>query len=424
MGMRPDKVNKYLNRRKEREAMIARCGGLLGEEKTTVEVQSTPQKRVPENQIINLDLRQLEDIKQETSPWVKQDKCKDRFGYAPYKDQTVENDYKVHPEYAMKQSSRLNEAPWPPDMHAMTSVIVMRPTLKDDVPNIKYEQPIIIPTEYKNSPYITQTYPTESGIVYPPTIEDGYSSPSPDSSTKSSLSSVIRFAPSQLGRPEVAVLKLEESEVIKDATMKTVKCNPVLTFTLEEEFKVIDFIVRLEDYIAKRFIFIGNNFGDNSFPEYSQLTMENAVCTNISGKLPYNPVMEERLFDLAFKFTQLNLDHLLDDTRGFKPELKMNMLKNTFPSSYIIFYAVMENSNWMQPHSLGHEKVRKIKRKDMERFTSPWALDYADEVKFDRTVATLGEALGRDIKVQALYTMLLFITPCKKQVCTRLYFFF
>ena len=410
--------------------MIARCGGLLEEEKTSVEEQSNPQQSVLKNPRTNFDLRQKEDIKQETSPWVKQDKCKDRLGYTPFKVKAVDNDYMAHPEYALKQNLRLHEdltshdePHLPPAHNAMSSVIVMRPPSKDDVPRIKYEEPLISPTEYKISPYITPKYLTESGFVYPATIEDGYSIPSPDSSTTSSFSSVIRFAPSQRGKPEMGVLKLEQIEEIKDATEKTIKRNPVLPFTLEEEFKVIDVIVRLEDYIAKRFIFIGNNFGDDSFPDYSQLTMENAVCINTSGKLPYNPVMEERLFNLAFRFTQLNLDHLLDDIRGFNTELKMNMLKNTFPSTYIIYYAMMENSNWMQPHSLGREKVKKFRRKDMERFTSPWALDYADEVKFDRTVATLGEALGKDTKLQALYTMLLFITPCKKQVGKWLHFF-
>ena len=52
----------------------------------------------------------------------------------------------------------------------------------------------------------------------------------------------------------------------------------------------------------------------------------------------------------------------------------------------------------------------------MERFTSPWALDYADEVKFNNTVKRVGEVLGSDMKLQALYHMLVMMTPAQKQV--------
>ena len=56
--------------------------------------------------------------------------------------------------------------------------------------------------------------------------------------------------------------------------------------------------------------------------------------------------------------------------------------------------------------------------RDMERFTSPWALDYADEVKFNNTVQRVGKVLGSDMKLQALYHMLVMMTPCDRQVFT------
>jgi hypothetical protein len=53
---------------------------------------------------------------------------------------------------------------------------------------------------------------------------------------------------------------------------------------------------------------------------------------------------------------------------------------------------------------------------DLDRFTSPWALDYADEVKFDTTIRKVGEVLGRDLQLPALYTILVMITPWQKKV--------
>ena len=49
-----------------------------------------------------------------------------------------------------------------------------------------------------------------------------------------------------------------------------------------------------------------------------------------------------------------------------------------------------------------------------ERFTSPWAIQQDDEDKFSRTVDTVGKLLGADIELQALYHMLLMMTPSKQ----------
>ena len=259
--------------------------------------------------------------------------------------------------------------------------------------------------------------PNKSDVIYSANGYDSYSSTSPESSTTSRCSSVIQFAPQNPCRPEVVVLKRENSEESQEATEKTLRDNPVMPFTLEEEFKVIDFIVRIEDYLAKRFIFIDKNFGDSVFPEYKKFTAHNAFRTNMSGMLPYNPVMEDRLFSLALKFTQLNINQFYNEMQFLSDKAKLDMLSTSFPSTYVIFYAILENNNAMQPLSLGREKVRNIRMRDMERFTSPWALDYADEVKFNNTVQRVGEVLGSDMKLQALYHMLVMVTPYDRQVC-------
>jgi hypothetical protein len=132
--------------------------------------------------------------------------------------------------------------------------------------------------------------------------------------------------------------------------------------------------------------------------------------------------MEERLFNLGLRFTQLNIKHFFDEMKCLREEVKEEMLKTSLPSTFIILYAILENNNWkVQPLSLGREKVGNIRMRDMERFTSPWALDYSDEVKFNNTVQRLGEVLGSDMKLQALYHMLVMMTPWHKQVCFCLY---
>ena len=48
----------------------------------------------------------------------------------------------------------------------------------------------------------------------------------------------------------------EQEEEKKKAADETLENNPVMPFTLEEVFKIMDFIVRIEDFTAKRVIFI------------------------------------------------------------------------------------------------------------------------------------------------------------------------
>ncbi len=48
---------------------------------------------------------------------------------------------------------------------------------------------------------------------------------------------------------------------------------------------------------------------------------------------------------------------------------------------------------------------------DQERFTSPWARELQDEVKFERAVSVVGRLLRDDIQLQALYHMLVMMTP-------------
>ena len=52
-----------------------------------------------------------------------------------------------------------------------------------------------------------------------------------------------------LRRPQVIVQNEWESEENREETHAVIRDNKVMEFTLEEEFNVIDIVVRVEDYI-------------------------------------------------------------------------------------------------------------------------------------------------------------------------------
>ena len=76
----------------------------------------------------------------------------------------------------------------------------------------------------------------------------------------------------------------------------------------------------------------------------------------------------------------------------------------------------METNNYPKPLYLCPVKVDTIRLKEMERFPSPWAIDYADEEKFENRVNKVVKALGSGVKLQTLYSMLILIAPDHTQV--------
>ena len=77
-------------------------------------------------------------------------------------------------------------------------------------------------------------------------------------------------------------------------------------------------------------------------------------------------------------------------------------------------HITQENHAAMKDNIQGLEKVRSISLKDQERFTSPWAVDMADEEKFERTISIVGKLLRDDLQLQALYHMLVMMCPSYK----------
>lgn len=206
---------------------------------------------------------------------------------------------------------------------------------------------------------------------------------------------------------------------------------PIMPFTLEEEFKVIDYIVRIEDYQNKRF-----NFLASIFPLYKKVTMAHIACTKSGKKIPFNKHLEDKLFKMGLNFTTLHTKDIYDEMRSLPGDfVRREVLNSTYPALYIVMFSILEGNSgektWrdqhnktlhitkenhaaVQSYTRGLENVRAVTLKDQERFTSPWAVELDDEIKFEQTIARVGQLLGDDLNLQALYHMLVMMTPSSK----------
>ena len=123
--------------------------------------------------------------------------------------------------------------------------------------------------------------------------------------------------------------------------------------------------------------------------------------------------------------------------------VRREVLNSTYPALYVVFFSILEGNTrettWKEQHfktlqitkenharlaakiePLGH--VRSISIKDQERFTSPWAVTETDEKKFEKTVSTVGRLLRDDRNLQALYHMLVMMTPASSaSLATRVH---
>ena len=402
--MNPGRVNIELKakiRRKNREAASARCSGRFGEYKGT---EYQHDKKNP------VDKRKLYENKQLNNS-TSDDQVQALMDKAPWWFTAFKNVFKIIPELGQLHSSS----------------ILDRLTHQGD-PSVLVDLFLVRPSVIKERPVGIEDSSKDQQLAYSPT-GDMVGDPSQGRTSKSYdfpqaiYSHVIRLTNRRPGRTREGGPRGGEGGKLKETIVQSINTNPVLHFTLEEEFKVIDMIVRMEDYTVRYFAFKEKNFGSNCFPGYSQLTTEKAVCTNFAGKLPYNPAVEQRLFNLGYKFTYMNFDIFFNEMGHLDTRVKMKMMKNSFPAGLMILYAILEYNNLEQPPGLmaswqpqGQDKVRQIRMADLERFTSPWALDYADEVNFYTTIRKVGEVLGRDLQLQALYTILVMITPWQNQV--------
>ena len=94
-----------------------------------------------------------------------------------------------------------------------------------------------------------------------------------------------------------------------------------VNFTLEEEFRIIDYLVRIQKYQNGRY---KNNFIKTafhihpprfdflffSFPHYDDLTVKFITCTMNGNKIPFNASVEQQLFQMGLEFTKRDTKHI------------------------------------------------------------------------------------------------------------------
>ena len=205
------------------------------------------------------------------------------------------------------------------------------------------------------------------------------------------------------------------------------KVLPILSFTFEEEFKIADYIVRIEQYQNRRFEFISKNF-----PKYKQLMAGFVTYKHQGRKIPFNRALETKLFSMGLEFTKQNVTDIYDEMREVGTDVRREVLNSSYPALYVVMYAILEGNTreqtWMNQHMKtlhttkesheaikeyikGLENVGSISLKDQERFTTPWAVEMADEEKFEQSVSLVGKLLRDDIQLQALYHMYVMMSP-------------
>jgi len=172
-----------------------------------------------------------------------------------------------------------------------------------------------------------------------------------------------------------------------------------------------------------------------AFRGYEMMAIK-IIETKAKGlKLPFNKMVEQKLFEIGLEFTKNNSTFIYEDMQLLKTDVRGQALNTTYPALYVVMYSIMEGNtretSWLKQQdktlhvtkenhkSFKHlmppelENVAPLSIEDQDRFTSPWACEQADEDKFSRTVATLGLLLRDDIQLQALYHMLVMMTPAK-----------
>ena len=75
--------------------------------------------------------------------------------------------------------------------------------------------------------------------------------------------------------------------------------QPVLSFTFEEEFKVMDYIVRIEQYQNRRFEFVCGKF-----PHYNLVLAGIIRAKGEGAKIPFNSTIDRTLFNIGLDFTK------------------------------------------------------------------------------------------------------------------------
>ena len=205
---------------------------------------------------------------------------------------------------------------------------------------------------------------------------------------------------------------------------------PVMRMTFEEEFQVVDYMVRIKEYQNRRFEYVCGKFH-----KYKNLMAAFVGFTKAGKKIPFNKQVESSLFNIGLDFTKQIGRDIFQEMGELSTDVRKVVLNSTYPALYVVMYAILEGNTrektWVDQHMKtlhttkeshaaiedyvrGMENVRSISLKDQERFTSPWAVEMVDEEKFESTLKLVGQLLRDDIQLQGLYHMLVMMQPSKE----------
>ena len=124
---------------------------------------------------------------------------------------------------------------------------------------------------------------------------------------------------------------------------------PILTFTFEEEFMLVDYVVRIEEYQNRRFDFLMKNFRN-----YNKLLSSYVTYTHLGRKVPYSKGIEKTLFKLGLEFTKSNCHKIFNEMSSLGSEVRSTVLNSTYPALYIVFFSILEGNTrettWFHQH--------------------------------------------------------------------------
>ena len=114
----------------------------------------------------------------------------------------------------------------------------------------------------------------------------------------------------------------------------------MLNFTFEEEFKVVDYIVRIEQYQNRRFDFVVSKFH-----QYKEITGAFVALTHVGRKIPFSLQLERKLFIIGLEFTKMqckvrNTNVLVPAYSSDCPARKLS-LNGSFSKTYQTVFTIL-----------------------------------------------------------------------------------
>ena len=172
---------------------------------------------------------------------------------------------------------------------------------------------------------------------------------------------------------------------------------PTLSFTFEEEFTVMDYVVRIEEYQNCRFDFLMKNF-----EQYSEYLVSFVRCALLDHKIPYSREIEKTLFMLGLEFTKSHTSTIFKEMGALSTGVRRTILNSTYFALYVVFFSILEGNTREQRLKDQHRKTLHITQRLHDAVG-----DKVSEMKSARSIS---------IKVGCLFCGCLFCNLTKLQI--------